>query len=73
MGEFHRKSSAKKECIVGIKEKRQEEKERRRRRKNKKNGWKREKKRNIYLYKRKQGEMLCPIHSPTVRLKFPLI
>lgn len=27
MGEFHRKSSAKKECIVGIKEKRQEEKE----------------------------------------------
>jgi hypothetical protein len=73
MGEFHRKSSAKKECIVGIKEKRQEEKERRRRRKNKKNGWKREKKRNIYLYKRKQEEMLCPIHSPTVRLKFPLI
>jgi hypothetical protein len=77
MGEFHRKSSAKKECIVGIKEKRQEEKEEEeeeeRKRRKKKNGWKREKKRNIYLYKRKQEEMLCPIHSSTVRLKFPLI
>jgi hypothetical protein len=66
MGEFHRKSSAKKECIVGIKEKRQEEKEEEeeeeRKRRKKKNGWKREKK-EIYIYIRGSREKCCVLYT----------
>lgn len=73
MGEFHRKSSAKKECIVGIKEKRQEEKKKEEEER-RKNGWKRKKK-EIYIYIRGSRKKCCVLYtsSPTVRLKFPLI
>jgi hypothetical protein len=60
MGEFHRKSSAKKECIVGIKEKRQEEKKRRRRKK-KTDGS--ERKKEIYIYIRGSRKKCCVLYT----------
>jgi hypothetical protein len=60
MGEFHRKSSAKKECIVGIKEKRQEEKEEEEERR-KTDGS--ERKKEIYIYIRGSRKKCCVLYT----------